>query len=236
LANLLVVRGFELLCVGLWVWGIFWVWSMHSAVTAGVYFGSSTLTVYDWIFSTNWFFRVTYDSQFIPLWRIEGVVQPVALVANYAFYFGIPVLLLVRKRDWLDRHFGGWGYLVVFLLGAALDAAFEIPAVRLGLWTYHQAPAYLVGGVPYSNFWYSGLLTVASYGAARLAVRWGSAPSNDWPGPASSTGEAALRRELWWRGFALGAASIWSAFYISLTLQLFWYRMAQPWVPGPRPF
>lgn len=229
MANLYVVRGFELLCVGLWLWGIYLVWRMRSPVTVGIYFGSSTLMVFDWIFNTNWFFRVTYDSQFIPLWQIDGVVQPVALVANYAFYFGIPVLLLVSKREWLEQRFGRWNYLAVFLFGAALDASFEIPAVQLGLWAYHQAPEFLVGGLPWSNIWYSGLLTVACYGAARLAVRWAAVPV-----PESEPAAAAA--ELRWRGWAMGAASIWSAFYLSMCLQMLWYLAARPWVPGPRPF
>jgi len=43
-------------------------------------------------------------------------------------------------------------------------------------------------------------------------------------------------REERWRGFGMGAAAIWSAFYASMSVQLIWYGLAQPWVQGPRPF
>jgi hypothetical protein len=217
----LIVRGFELLCIGLWLVGLVMVRRMRSPVAAGIYLGSSTLMVFDWVFNMNWFFRVVYAEAFLPLWTIQGVKQPIALAANYAFFFGVPVLLLVRYRAQLDRLFGSWGYVAVFLLGALLDLSFEIPMVKLGIWTYYQAPAFLLGGVPWSNFWYSGLLLAASYGAARLAVRWAE-PKED--------------RESRWKGFAMGTAAIWSAFYLCLSLQMVWYGVTQPWVAGPRPF
>lgn len=225
MANLLAVRAFELVCVVAWLAGLAWVWLSRNSLYVGVYFGSSTLMVFDWIFNTNWFFKVLYDPQFIPLWKIQGVVQPLALAANYAFFFGLPVLLFVRVRDAMDRRFGNWGYLVIFLVGALLDLGFEIPMVKLGLWRYYQAPQFLIGGLPYSNIWYSGLLFVASYGAARLAVRWDSSLKDGLP-----------EREGRWRGFGMGTAAIWSAFYAATSVQLIWYALAQPWVEGPRPF
>ena len=225
MANLFAVRAFELVCVVAWLAGLVWVWRSRNWLYAGVYFGSSTLMVFDWIFNTSWFFKVIYDPQFIPLWQMQGVVQPVALVANYAFFFGVPVLLFVQARDAMDRRFGGWGYLAVFLVGALLDLGFEIPMVKLGLWTYYQQPQFLIGGLPYSNVWYSGLLFVACYGAARLAVRW-----------AGSLKDRLPEREERWRGFGMGAAAIWSAVYASMSVQLIWYGLAQPWIQGPRPF
>ena len=230
MASTLGVRGFELVCVLLWLWGLWWVRGTRNPVYAGVYCASSLLMGFDWVFNTNWFFSVTYDEKFIPLWRVRGVAQPLALACNYAFYFGAPVLLLVHHRAWLDRKLGRWGYAAVFLVGGLADPLFEVPLVNwLKLWTYHQAPAFLLWGVPWSSVWYSGLLTVSAYGAARLAVRWAGALPAPGSGPAAG-------REAWWRGFAMGAASLWSAFYVSMLLQLIWYGLAQPWVPAPRPF
>jgi hypothetical protein len=232
MANVLAVRVFEAAAVGLWLWGVWWARRQRNPVYTGVYFGSSTLMLFDWVFNTNWFFRVTYAEQFIPLWTIQGVLQPVALLCTYAFYFGIPVLLLVHARERLDRSLGRWGYAVVFVGGGLLSPAFEIPMVQLGLWTYHQRPEFLLGGVPWSNVWYSGMLSVAAYAGARLAVRWGSVGQGSGEGAAVFLG----RPESWWRGFALGAAAIWSAFYVCLSLQLIWYGMMQPWAPAGRPF
>jgi hypothetical protein len=235
MASVVSVRAFEALCVGVWLAGLYWVWRQRRPVYSGAYFGSTTLMTFDWVFNTNWFFRVVYAEQFIPLWSIQGVVQPVALACNYAFFFGAPVLLLVHHRAWIDKRLGRWGYAAVFALGALLDLGFEIPVVKLGLWTYYQKPDFLLGGVPWSNFWYSGMLMVASYSAARLAVRWGESPA-----AVASGGGADLqllgRSEAWWRGFAIGAAAIWAAFYVCLSLQLAWYGVTQPWTQSPRPF
>jgi hypothetical protein len=228
-----IVRAFELLCVGAWLAGLWWVRRQRHPVYAGVYLGSSTLMVFDWIFNSGWFFRVVYAEPFLPLWKMQGVVQPLALACNYAFFFGAPVLMLVHARERLDRSLGAWSYAAVFGLGAGLDLAFEIPMVRLGLWTYYQQPAFLLGGVPWSNFWYSGMLMTAAFAAARLAVRWGASPV-----PAEGGGGTVFlgKQETWWRGFAMGTAAIWSAFYVCLSVQLVWYGLTQPWVASPRPF
>jgi len=188
--------------------------------------------VFDWVFNTKWFFRVLYAEPFIPLWSIDGVTQPVALAANYAFFFGAPVLMLVHRREWLDRHLGRWVYAAIFAFGAVLDVAFEIPMVQLGLWTYYQREEFLLGGVIWSNAWYSGMLMTSSFTAAWLAVRWGTVPAQ-----AQGAEPAFLGRpESWWRGLAMGAAAIWAAFYVCLSLQLIWYGVTQPWIDSPRPF
>jgi hypothetical protein len=176
------------------------------------------------------------------VWRIQGVSEPLAMALNYAFYFGAPVLLLVHFREKLDRRFGSRGYLVVFLLGAAALPVFEIPMVRwLKLWHYYQKPGYLFGGVPWSNIWYSGLLTVTCYMGARLAVRWASPvriPAPVGAGAAAPSLPVAepLTVEDRAKGLLIGAASVWGAFYVSLLVQIIWYAVTQPWVPTPKPF
>ena len=151
MATVLIVRAYEVLCVGLWLAGLIWVWRQRRPVYSGVYFGSSTLMVFDWVFNTKWFFRVLYAEPFIPLWSIDGVTQPVALAANYAFFFGAPVLMLVHRREWLDRHLGRWVYAAIFAFGAVLDVAFEIPMVQLGLWTYYQREEFLLWSLKHNG-------------------------------------------------------------------------------------
>ena len=103
-------------------------------------------------------------------------MQPVALLFTYAFFFGIPTAFLALHRDWIDRRFGRWGWALVFVGMGLLQPLFEIPMVSwLHLWTYYQAPEYLLGGVIWSNIWFSGALGTACYGALRLALRWESA-------------------------------------------------------------
>src|SRR2546421_12388044 len=126
MASTLTVRLFELLCLVLFLAGLLSVRRTGHPVYAGVYLGLTLLFGFDWIFNSNWLFRVEFDSKFIAVWRMAGGTEPLAMALNYAFYFRAPVLLLVHVREKLDRRFGARGYLVVFLLGAAALPVFEI--------------------------------------------------------------------------------------------------------------
>lgn len=240
MASTVTVRLFELLCLTLFVAGLVWVRRTGHPVYAGVYLGSTLLFGFDWVFNSNWLFRVEFDPKFIDVWRMQGVSEPLAMALNYAFYFGAPVLLLVHFREKLDRRFGTRGYLLVLLLGAAALPVFEIPMVKwLKLWHYYQKPGFLLGGVPWSNIWYSGLLTVSCYMGARLAVRWASpvrAPAPASVGPGTMPAAAALTVEDRAKGLLIGAASVWGAFYVCLLVQIIWYAVTQPWVPTTKPF
>lgn len=226
-ADVLAVRLFEVVAFGLFAFGWWYALRTRSMIVLGGYVGATLTVVFDWMFNTKWFFNVLYSSNFIPLFRIGDTVQPVALLFTYAFFFGIPTAFLARNRAWLDRRFGTWGWLVVFLGMGVLQPLFEIPMVSwLHLWTYYQAPQYLVGGVIWSNIWFSGLLGVSCYGALRLALRWED--TNRLP---QNPTEDKLRQ------LATGAAGIWSAFYLSTLVQLMlWYAVVTPWITSPRDF
>ncbi|GFG72004.1 hypothetical protein [Mycolicibacter senuensis] len=226
-ADVLAVRLFEVVAFGLFAFGWWYALRTRSMIVLGGYVGATLTVVFDWMFNTKWFFNVLYSSNFIPLFRIGDTVQPVALLFTYAFFFGIPTAFLARNRAWLDRRFGTWGWLVVFLGMGVLQPLFEIPMVSwLHLWTYYQAPQYLVGGVIWSNIWFSGLLGVSCYGALRLALRWED--TNRLP---QNPTEDKLRQ------LATGAAGIWSAFYLSTLVQLMlWYAVVTPWISSPRDF
>ena len=237
MASTLTVRLFELLCLSLWAGGLVWVRRVGHPVYAGVYLGSTLLFGWDWIFNSNWFFRVEFDPKFIDVWRIQGVSEPLAMALNYAFYFGAPVLLLVHFREKLDHRFGAWGYAAVFLLGAAGIPLFEIPMVRwFKLWHYYQSPGYLLSGVAWSNIWFSGLLTATCYAGARLALRWASVGVPAGVGSRTPVVDGPISAEDRWRGLLMGAAAVWAAFYVSWLVQLLWYAITQPWVATPRPF
>ena len=241
MASTVSVRSFELLCLVLFVAGLLWVRRTGNPVYAGVYLGSTLLFGFDWIFNSNWMFRVEFDPKFIDVWRMQGVSEPLAMALNYAFYFGAPVLLLVHFREKIDRRFGNRGYLLVFALGAAALPVFEIPMVKgLKLWHYYQRPGFLLGGVPWSNIWYSGLLTVTCYMGARLALRWASpvrVPAEGAAvGPGTMAAPAPLTLEDRAKGLLIGAASVWAAFYVSLLVQIIWYAVTQPWAPTTKPF
>jgi hypothetical protein len=222
------VRAFELVALALWLAGIAYVRRHPNPVYVGAYVGSSTLAAFDWAFNSKWFFNVVYDGSFLSLWRISGQVQPIALCMTYAFYFGGPLLLAVHNRDRIDQVLGRWAWPVIFVVSGLVNPLFELPLVRwLHLWTYYQRPAFLLGGVAWSNIWFSGLLFTTCYALVRLVLRWTAA---------SSTSAALPVSELRLRDMAFGAMAIWSAFYVCMQIQLIWYAVAQPWAPGPRPF
>lgn len=114
-ADVLAVRLFEVVAFGLFAFGWWYALRTRSMIVLGGYVGATLTVVFDWMFNTKWFFNVLYSSNFIPLFRIGDTVQPVALLFTYAFFFGIPTAFLARNRAWLDRRFGTWGWLVVFL-------------------------------------------------------------------------------------------------------------------------
>lgn len=241
-ADVLAVRLFELVALALFLFGWWYVLRTRSWILVGGYVGSTLTVLFDWTFNTKWFFNVAYSPNFIPLFTIGETVQPVALLFTYAFFFGIPTAFLAGNREWLDRRFGVWGWLLVFLGMGLLQPLFEIPMVSwLHLWTYYQAPQYLLGGVIWSNIWFSGLLGVSCYGALRLALRWENARRSELvgTGPASPAGNGLMAepRENTLRQITTGAAAIWSAFYLSTLVQLMsWYTIVSPWVPSPREF
>ncbi len=70
-------------------------------------------------------------------------------------------------------------------------------------------------------------LSVGSYLALRRARRWGQIPDEIPFDP---------RHGDFWKGFWMAGAAIWSAFWLSFTLQMVWYVLARPWSQGPRAF
>lgn len=249
-ADVVAVRLFELVALALFLFGCWYVYRARSWVVVGGYLGATLTVLFDWMFNTRWFFNVLYSPNFIPLFRIGDTVQPIALLFTYAFFFGIPTAFFALNREWIDRKFGRWGWLLIFVGMGLLQPLFEIPMVSwLHLWTYYQAPGYLIGGVIWSNIWFSGFLGVACYGALRVALRWESArrpvvEGEEFDALGAGSGPAVRERTLviteredTLRTVATGVAAIWAAFYATTLLQLLlWYVMVAPWVPSPREF
>ena len=228
MSQLVAIRAFEVVAFALFAVGVWYVWRTRSWVLRGGYAGAVLTILFDWLFNTKWFFNVVYSSDFIPLFTIDGVRQPVALAFTYGFFFGIPTAILAHNRRSIDRVLGRWGWVVVFAGMGLLQPLFEIPMTGLlHAWTYYQRPEFLIGGVIWSNIWFSGMLGVACYGGLRLVLRW-----------EERTDTSRLsRRESATRQFLLGFGAVWVAFALCALLQLvFWYAPVQPWAPSPRPF
>lgn len=223
-ADLIVVRGFELLSVILFVGGLIWVSRQKNSFYLGAYLGSTFAGIYfDWINNLNWFLRVKFDERFITLYRMDGWPQPLAMSSTYAFYFGIPLLLLIHYEKALESRFGQRGqYPVVGFLGMIALPIFEIPMVQaFGLWTYYQKPEFLIGGVAWTNWFYSALAFMMAY-AALIYVRrvvFGSAIPTER-----------------WKGIIFGFGTIVAAFALTQFIQMMIYAVTDPWIATPRPF
>ena len=228
--NLAVVRAYELVTLALYLGSWVWLWRSRNPLYLGALLGATFVFGYDWVYCTKFFFNVTYnpDLIWIPGLQIMGIREPLAIPFAYGMAFGPFAVLLAMKKDALDRAFGVWNYLAVWILGAVGVMLYEIPVVYiLHIWTYHQQPEHLLWGVPWSDIWLAGNLVMISYAGLRWMERWANLPA----GVGFS-----LRRETTWKGFVMGGLAPWAAFYITFLIQLFWYSAAQPWVDAGRPF
>lgn len=220
--QIIVIRGFEILSFSLFIAGAYWVYRQQNPLYIGVYLASCFAGVYfDWINNLNWFLRVQFDERFIPLYYLADYPQPLAMSTTYAFYFGIPILLLVHYREALIARVGNrLQYPTVAFLGMIALPVFEIPMVQaFGLWTYYQKDAFLLGGVAWTNWIYSALLFLFIY----TAITYAQDNILKKPAPA--------RQQI-----AIGFAALVTAFAVTQFLQMMIYVVTDPWIASPRPF
>jgi hypothetical protein len=222
------VRLFELFSISLFIIGLIWVIRQKNPLYLGAYLGSTFSGIYfDWINNLNWLFRVEYDPRFIPLFYLDGYPQPLAFSANYAVYFGIPILLMLRYRQSLVNRFGERGlYVFVTAFGGLASPAFEIPMIQLlKLWRYYQRDEFLLGGVPWTNIIYSGLLFLFIFSAVDYVQRR----------LLSHEGKDSAPDERM-KSLLLGFGAYTTAFALAQFIQMLIYVATDPWIPGPRPF
>jgi len=230
MSNLAIVRSFEIVTLLLWIASLAWTLRSRNPIYLGALLGATVLFGFDWMWITKGFFNVTYNPDLIGLPGLEmmGIREPLVIPFAYGMAFGPFVSLLVMGAEGFDRRFGGWGYGVVWLIGAVGVMLYEIPVVYLlHIWTYHQLPEFMIWGVPWSDIWLAGNMVLFSYAGLRWMQRWAAIP----PGAGFSPSE-----ENTWKGLLMGAMPIWTAFYLTYLLQLFWYSWAEPWVDAGRPF
>lgn len=231
MSNLEVMRTFEIVSIVIFVIAAVWLYRQRNPLYMGAFLGALTVYGYDWMWSTKGFFNATFNPDLIaiPGMNVMGITEPYAIPLNYAFGFGIPPVLLVMAKDWFDRKFGVWHYAVIWLMGVVAIALYEIPVVHiLKAWTYHQKPEFLIYGFPWSNFWLAANMVMFSYAGLRWAERWAALPAR---------AGFALNRETTWKGYVMGIGAIWSAFYLTQLIQMFWYGSGMDfYVESGRPF
>ncbi|HEV7861443.1 MAG TPA: hypothetical protein VGR20_02045 [Acidimicrobiia bacterium] len=225
------IRAFEAVSVVLYGLGLWWVLRQRNPVYLGAWVGATLVFGLDWFWSTNSFFQAVFSPHLvgIPGISISGQHEPLAVPMNYAFGFAIPAILYAQHEKKLAARFGRKRMLGLWAAGAIGVGIYEIPVVHiLGIWTYHQKPGFLVMGFPWSNFWLAGNLIAGSCIGVALGRRWSAIPD----GTALS-----LRDEVTWKGIAMGAVPVMTAFYLTGLIQLWWYSAAKPWTtPFVRPF
>jgi len=211
------VRAWEAVSFAAFLAGLLVLRRKGEPVLWGIFAGCGLVLLFDWIWNRNWFGAVSYSDRFIPAWGARGEIEPLCLVFVYCAFFGLPLIVALDHRDWLDRRLGRWQWAALFAAFALPQMPFEILATQgLHLWTYHVRSPWAIDGVPWSNAAFSGLLGCGFYAAGRLALRW-AAPA------------ARRTRESWLQAFATAVALATLALALVTYLFLPWYLIVQPW-------
>lgn len=229
-ATLATVRAYELIAAFLFVAGLIYVWRARNPIYAGAYLGTSIGgAIYEWVFDSKYYFRLTIDDRFIPAWTMAGVKAPLAMILFYAFFFGIPLMILLNRHDQLVGRFGPRGlYVFLGLLGVIGTPLFECLNTSITeIYKYNQAEQYLLWGMPWSNLWFGALMFMLPYWGLRKAE-----------GLVALSRKAALldNRSVNGLGVILGFSAIITGFFVAASLNGIWYVVADPWIPTTRPF
>ena len=229
-ASLLVVRLYEGISFLLVLGGLWYVWRSRNPVNYGVYTASSLGGgVMEWVFDSKYYFRLTTDERFIAAWTMAGEGAPMAMILFYAFFFGIPLMLLQRRRKALYEMLGYHKtHLFVALFGAVATPIFECTNTSVAhIYKYHQRDEYLFYGMPYSNFWFGAMMMELPFLALEQAYILVDMLSR--------TGLPVWKQKVLAYEFGFGA--VISAFFVASTINGIWYALAGDiWTPTPRMF
>jgi hypothetical protein len=108
-----------------------------------LFFAACLSFPFEWISDNFWMF-LQYDWSFTMMFGRFPLMLPFA----WTWFFGIPLLLMLRSEEKINR-LPLWGQLLgiwgIFFLW---DFLVETSSAALGLWTYYWPEEYLVLGVP----------------------------------------------------------------------------------------
>ena len=221
---------YEIISVLLFVVALGWAIGSRNPFNVGAIVGGFFLFVFDWIWCGKWFFNATFDPglTMIPGIDIHGQQYPIAVACNWSIGFGLVPLLLSRYHGAISGKLGALHVPVMFLIGAGVDVMAEVPLVSgLGVYAYHQAPQYMMWGVPWSSFWFGAGLFALPYFGFAYTQKWAAIPAN---------AGLSLGSETTWKGVLMASATLWASFFIMTVPQMFWYSAAQPWIDSGRLF
>lgn len=225
-----MLAGYEITITILFVLVLGWAISTRDPINLGAVLGGFMMSGFDWLWCSRGFWNATIAPglTMIPGLDVQGVRYPFSICFIWAVGFGFLPLFASRFHDRLAARLGWLHVPVVLAASALIDLIVEAVGVWvLGAWTYHQAPQYLVLGVPWSNFWFLGGVITASYFGLAYVRKWAAVPAG---------AGFSFAQEATWRGLLMSASAILLPAFLLGTAQLFWWSAMQPWVESGRPF
>jgi len=225
-----MLQGYEIVITALFIGALGWALWTRNPINLGAVVGGFMLSGFDWLWCSRGFWNATVAPSLtmVPGIHILGQQYPISICFIWGFGFGFVPLVASKYYGQISRNLGKLHFPVIFAAAAAFDIAIEGLCVSgLGVWTYHQAPEYLVLGVPWSNTWLlGGVLTASYFGLARVQ-KWAAIPEN---------AGLALNSENTWKGVLLSAGMILTSAFLLGVLQLFWWSATHPWIESGRQF
>lgn len=225
-----MLAAYEVVITLLFVLVLGWAVRTRNPVNLGAVIGGFLICGFDWLWCSRGFWNATIAPglTMIPGIHILGERYPFSICFLWAVGFGFVPLAASKYHDAIGRSLGPLHLPAIFAAAVLIDWAVEAVCVSgIGVWTYHQAPEYLLVGVPWSNSWLlGGLLTASYFGLARVQ-KWN---------PGSVGAGFSLSSETTWKGLLMSVGTILVSAYLLGVVQLFWWSATHPWIESGRQF
>jgi hypothetical protein len=225
-----MLQAYEIVITVLFLGVLVWALRSRDPINLGAVLGGFMLFGFDWLWCSRGFWNATTDQSLtmIPGIHILGQQYPVSICFVWSVGFGFVPLMASKAHDSIGRTLGRLHFPVVLAVAALIDLVVEAVCISgLGVWSYHQAPEYLLYGVVWSNTWFlGGVLTAAYFGLARVR-KWAAIPEG---------AGLALTSETTWKGVLMAASTILLPAFLLGTAQLFWWSAMHPWIESGRQF
>lgn len=225
-----MLAAYEIVMLVLFVVVLVWALRSRNPINLGAVLGGFMLCGFDWLWCSRGFWNATIAPglTMIPGIHILGESYPFSICFIWAVGFGFVPLFASKHYAAIGRALGPFHFPVVFAAAALIDWVVEAICVSgIGVWTYHQAPQYLIMGVPWSNSWFmGGLLTASYFGLARVQ-KWIVIPNG---------AGFSLSKDSTWMGLMMSAGTILTSAFVLGVVQLFWWSASHPWVESGRQF
>lgn len=225
-----MLLAYELIVSAVFLAVVAWTIRSRDPIALGAVIGGFLMSGFDWLWCSRGFWNATIPDglTMIPGLDIQGVRYPFSICFIWAIGFGFLPYFASRYHDRIGKALGKLHFPVILAASALIDLVIEGLGVSyFGAWRYHQAPSFLILGLPWSNFWFLGGVITGSYFGLAYVRRWSAVPEG---------AGLSLAREDTWKGMLMAASTIWACAFVLGTLQLFWWSAATPWVESGRPF